>query len=133
MAEDNDALLRIAEAIADHFAPMRERRAELAADPAAVEEVLREGAVRAHMAFLADDLVEGRGTGQRGGELAVRYLEAHLQALGLQPGNGGSFRQTVQLAGVRIEPGKSRLSFTGAAGVVTPPILKPARLSSDWK
>ena len=33
---------------------------------------LDEGAIRAHQAFLADDVLEGRGTGQCGGELAVR-------------------------------------------------------------
>ena len=36
---------------------------------------VREAPLRAHLAFLADDLLEGRGTGQRGGDLAVRYLE----------------------------------------------------------
>jgi tryptophanyl-tRNA synthetase len=39
----------LAEAIADHFAPMRERRAELAARPGLVDEVLAEGARRARV------------------------------------------------------------------------------------
>jgi len=39
----------LAEAIAEHFAPMRERRAELAARPGVVEEVLADGAVRARV------------------------------------------------------------------------------------
>jgi tryptophanyl-tRNA synthetase len=39
----------LAEAIADHFAPMRERRAELAARPGVVDEVLAEGARRARV------------------------------------------------------------------------------------
>ena len=42
---------------------------------------LDERTVRAHLAFLADDVLEGRGTGQRGGELAVRYLETQLLSL----------------------------------------------------
>ena len=46
---------------------------------------VREAPLRAHLALLADDLFEGRGSGQRGGELTVRYLETQLQALGLQP------------------------------------------------
>jgi hypothetical protein len=45
-----------------------------------------EAALRAHLSFLADDLLEGRGTGQRGGALAVRYLETQAAAIGLKPG-----------------------------------------------
>lgn len=66
--------------------------------------------LRAHMAFLADGLLEGRGTGHRGGALAVRYLETQLQALGLQPLPNGTYRQAVPVAGIRIQPG-SRLAF----------------------
>jgi tryptophanyl-tRNA synthetase len=40
----------LAEAIAEHFAPMRERRAELAAQPGLVDEVLADGARRARVA-----------------------------------------------------------------------------------
>jgi len=40
----------LAEAIAEHFAPMRERRAELAARPRVVDEVLADGAARARIA-----------------------------------------------------------------------------------
>ena len=47
--------------------------------------VVREAPIRAHLAFLSDDLLEGRGTGQRGGELAVLYLEKQPHALGLSP------------------------------------------------
>lgn len=42
-------------------------------------------ALRAHMAFLADDLLEGRGTGTRGQEIAARYIAAQFEALGLEP------------------------------------------------
>ncbi len=38
---------------------------------------------RAHMAFLADDLLEGRGTGARGHEIAARYVAAQFEAIGL--------------------------------------------------
>ena len=40
----------LADAIANHFAPMRERRAELAAQPGLVDEVLADGARRARVA-----------------------------------------------------------------------------------
>jgi len=81
---------------------------------------LDERTVRAHLAFLADDVLEGRGTGQRGGELAVRYLETQLQALGLAPANGTSYRQTVRLAGLRLDAAASSLRFEGPQGVLTP-------------
>lgn len=79
-----------------------------------------EAAVRAHLAFLADDLLEGRGTGQRGGELAVRYLETQLQALGLAPAHGASYRQAVALAGLRLAAETSRFSFQADQGTLTP-------------
>ncbi len=79
-----------------------------------------EAPLRAHLAFLADDLLEGRGTGQRGGDLAVRYLETQLQALGLQPARGASYRQPVALAGIRTLPGRSILSFAGGNTCATP-------------
>ncbi len=58
-----------------------------------------EAPLRAHMAFLSDDLFEGRGTGQRGGELSVRYLETQAAIIGLKPGVGTSYRQSVKLQG----------------------------------
>jgi Zn-dependent M28 family amino/carboxypeptidase len=79
-----------------------------------------EKALRAHLAFLADDVLEGRGTGQRGGELAVRYLETQLQVMGLQPANGASYRQTVRLAGIRLDSSASGLRFEGASEVLSP-------------
>ncbi len=36
--------------------------------------------LQTHVEFLSDDLLEGRGTGERGGELTVRYLETQSQA-----------------------------------------------------
>jgi Zn-dependent M28 family amino/carboxypeptidase len=82
--------------------------------------VVREAPIRAHLAFLSDDLLEGRGTGQRGGELAVKYLEAQLQALGLSPAAGDSFLQRIDLLGVKLVPERSHLSFHGPGGDFSP-------------
>ena len=38
----------------------------------------RKAALRAHMQFLADDLLEGRGTGTRGQEIAARYVASEF-------------------------------------------------------
>jgi Zn-dependent M28 family amino/carboxypeptidase len=78
-----------------------------------------EAPLRAHLAFLADDLLEGRGTGQRGGELAVRYLEAQAQAIGLKSANGASYRQAVDMIGQKTLPG-SALHFNAGGKVLAP-------------
>lgn len=51
--------------------------------------------VRATVEFLADDLLEGRGTGKRGHELAALYVASRYRALGLQPAgeNGGWYQR----------------------------------------
>ena len=68
--------------------------------------------LQAHVEFLSDDLLEGRGTGERGGELTVRYLETQSKLIGLQPFNGTSYRQSVKIAGLKTLP-SSTLSFEG--------------------
>lgn len=59
---------------------------------------VRPGALRAHIAFLADDLLEGRGTGTRGYELGAKYAAAQFESLGLEAaGSPGSYLQAVPL------------------------------------
>jgi Zn-dependent M28 family amino/carboxypeptidase len=66
--------------------------------------VLDEDAMRAHIKFLSSDLLEGRGTGARGGEIAANYIAAQLEALGLKgAGANGSFFQRVSLVGVKAD------------------------------
>jgi len=69
--------------------------------------VVTEAPLRAHLAFLADDLMEGRGTGQRGGSLAVRYLETQAAAIGLRPANGKSYLQAINMLGQSTLPTSS--------------------------
>ncbi|SFD75527.1 M28 family peptidase [Massilia yuzhufengensis] len=87
---------------------------------------VKEAPLRAHLAFLSSDAVEGRGTGQRGGELTVTYLETQAAAIGLQPGANGSFRQPVKIAGVRSLPEKSSI------GVVAGGQPLPLQFGADW-
>jgi len=57
--------------------------------------------VRAHVRFLSDDLLEGRGTGQRGGDIAAQYIAAQFALYGLKPaGDNGTYMQRVPLVGV---------------------------------
>ena len=71
---------------------------------------VREVSLRAHLAFLADDLLEGRGTGQRGADLTVRYLETQAAVIGLKPANAGGYRQAVRMIGTKTLP-SSTVSF----------------------
>ncbi|MGY0800015.1 M28 family metallopeptidase [Lysobacter sp. A286] len=47
--------------------------------------------------ILASDEFAGRAPGSPGGEKTVNYLETEFQRLGLQPGNGDSYFQTVPM------------------------------------
>ena len=70
--------------------------------------VIRPEAIRAHMLFLADDLLEGRAPGTRGYDVAARYVAAHFEALGLEPaGSDGSYYQPVPMRRVRLIPEES--------------------------
>src|SRR5436190_17257385 len=72
-----------------------------AAHVAAAELAINEPALRGHIRFLESDLLEGRGPGSRGDELAQHYIATQFQSLGLKPilpENG--WLQTVPLVGV---------------------------------
>ena len=80
----------------------------------AFESSISENALRAHIKFLSDDRLEGRGTGARGGELAALYIAEQFEALGLKgAGPKGSFWQQVSLVGVKADP-KTELRIKGA-------------------
>ena len=69
--------------------------------------------VRAHLAFLADDALEGRAPGGRGAALAARYIRSQLVRAGVESLRGGYF-QSVPLIGWRPDP--QRISADYAAG-----------------
>jgi len=74
---------------------------------------ISEHALRAHIKFLSDDRLEGRGTGARGGELAALYVAEQFEAMGLKgAGANGSFWQPVSLVGVKADP-KTELRVNG--------------------
>jgi len=80
---------------------------------------LNEEAMRAHIKFLSSDLLEGRGTGARGGEIAANYIAAQMEALGLKgAGANGSFFQPVSLVGVKADP-NTKLVISGPSSKET--------------
>lgn len=76
---------------------------------------INEEFLRAHIKYLSDDQMEGRGTGAPGGELAAKYIAAQLEAMGLKgAGRDGSFFQPVSLVGVKADP-KTTLTISAGA------------------
>jgi Zn-dependent M28 family amino/carboxypeptidase len=73
--------------------------------------------IRAHVRFLSLDLLEGRGPGKRGGELAAQYLATQFALAGLEPaGDNGTYFQHVPLVAVHTVEDKTKFSFVPAAG-----------------
>jgi Zn-dependent M28 family amino/carboxypeptidase len=69
-----------------------------------------------HVRFLANDLLEGRGTGTRGGDIAANYIAAQFALYGLKPaGDNGTFLQKVDFVGMKTLPG-TRASLQPAQG-----------------
>ncbi len=61
--------------------------------------------LRAHVSFLADDSLEGRGTGTRGGRVAADYIAAQFRRLGLEPsGDSATYFQHITLLGRTPSP-----------------------------
>ncbi len=57
--------------------------------------------IRAHVKFLSEDLLEGRGPGKRGAEIAAKYIAAQFALDGLKPaGDNGTYFQKVPLYAV---------------------------------
>jgi Peptidase family M28 len=70
--------------------------------------VITPALLKAHVEFLASDLLEGRGTASRGEQVAEWYVATQLEAMGLQPAApGGGWVQKVPLVGItpRVPPG----------------------------
>ncbi len=61
--------------------------------------------IRAHVRFLSHDLLEGRGTGQRGGDIAAEYIATQFALDGLKPaGDNGTYMQKVPMVGITLAP-----------------------------
>ncbi len=73
--------------------------------------------IRAHVRFLALDLLEGRGPGTRGGELAAEYIATQFALSGVEPaGENGTYFQRVPLYAVHTVEDKTTFSFVPASG-----------------
>ena len=98
----------------------------LLAAPAHADEpaALAERRVRAHVTFLADELLEGRDTGTRGQGLARNYVAAQFMRLGLESVGASGYQQPLALRQSRLDldAGKFVIRRAGSPDVTLAPI-----------
>lgn len=81
-------------------APPAEPAASATPAPAAAhafQDAIDAGDFAEHVKTLASDAFEGRGPGSPGEEKTVEYVKAQFERIGLKPGNGDSWFQTVPM------------------------------------
>lgn len=81
---------------------------ETASETAEIEAMLHE-----HIAVLASDEFEGRAPATPGEEKTINYLQAEFDALGIDPGNGDSYFQSVSVTEITTAS-DAVLSFSGS-------------------
>lgn len=87
---------------------------------AGAEAVADQNMIRAHLAFLADDLLEGRETGSRGYDIAARYVASQFLQYGVRPaGDKGGFLQHVPLRATRLVQESPVVELRRARGAET--------------
>lgn len=98
--------------------PRRSTSASVHFPPAAIAAFQKIDAerIRAHVRFLSHDLLEGRGTGQRGGDIAAEYIATQFALYGLKPaGDNGTYMQKVPMVGITPSP-ETTFSLIPASG-----------------
>ena len=81
--------------------------------------IITEEALRAHINFLSDDLLEGRGPGSRGDKITQQYIATYLRGLGYSPAApNGSWFQSVPLVGVTTHQPETITFKKGAKSLV---------------
>jgi TonB family protein len=72
--------------------------------------------IREHVKYLASDALEGRGTGQKGGDAAGEYIAAQFKSYGLKPGSDvGTYLQSVPMVSMQTLA-ETRFSLVPANG-----------------
>jgi Zn-dependent M28 family amino/carboxypeptidase len=97
------SLLMLSTAAFSQSIPPSVKSAEASIDPEKI---------RAHVKFLSDDLLEGRGPGTRGGQLAAEYIATQFALDGLKPaGDNGTYMQMVNFVGTKTIGDKTHFSL----------------------
>jgi Zn-dependent M28 family amino/carboxypeptidase len=88
----------------------------LASPAVAAIQAIKPENIESHVRFLSLDALEGRGTGQRGGDLAAEYIATQFALYGLKPaGDKGTYMQKVPMVGITPGP-DTRFALTPANG-----------------
>lgn len=69
---------------------------------------ITENAAKAHVYFLADDLLEGREAGQRGSQIARQYIISQIREAGVNPMSGDSYEHKFDAYAVNRLHGRPR-------------------------
>ena len=98
-------LLAISAAVGQNTPPKPRAETRLGSHlpPAAIAAMqsIRPENIEQQVRFLSHDLLEGRGTGQRGGDIAAEYIATQFALYGLKPaGDKGSYLQKVPMVGI---------------------------------
>jgi Zn-dependent M28 family amino/carboxypeptidase len=73
--------------------------------------------IRAHVRFLSLGLLEGRGPGTRGAEIAAEYIATQFALDGVEPaGDNGTYFQSVPLFAVHTDENKTQFSLVTSNG-----------------
>lgn len=76
--------------------------------------VISDSELRSHIRFLADDLLEGRAPGTRGGMLAAKYIAARFESIGLEPAAADrTYFQSVAMIGTKADAGNKLVIRSG--------------------
>ena len=101
-------------------APAQTGPAKMAAADTAAVLPADQGAMRAHVMFLASDALRGREAGTPDYDVAAHYVAAQFQAAGLRPaGDAGSYLQHVPLT-IYKATSEGTMRWTDAAGRTRP-------------
>lgn len=73
--------------------------------------------IRATVKYLSDDSLQGRGTGQKGGDMAADWIAGQFKSYGLAPaGDQGTYFQQVNFFGVTTDPKQTSFAFVPKSG-----------------
>jgi Zn-dependent M28 family amino/carboxypeptidase len=89
--------------------PQSNEVAEAVSETAEIEAILHE-----HIAVLASDEFEGRAPATPGEEKTINYLKSEFEALGIGPGNGDSYFQSVSVTEITTAS-DAVLTFSGSS------------------
>ena len=87
----------------------------------AAEQSINPEKIRDYVKILADDAMEGRYPGTRGGDMAAAYIAKQFAADGLTPaGDNGTFLQHINFVGMTVKAADTTFSFVPLNGSAIP-------------